>query len=79
MGNLCYNNENSINNSSLNLYDKVGKFMNEDKALERFLNEAEVLFDGNTYKLNQGERQQIKEALEMAFWDAKKRNKRKKE
>lgn len=55
-----------------------GDFMGKDKGLEKFLNEAEVLFDGNTYKLNVEERQQIQEALEMAFWDAKERNKRKK-
>ena len=44
----------------------------------KFLKEAEVLFDGNTYKLNIEEKNQIQEALEMAFWDAKERNKRKK-
>lgn len=55
-----------------------GDFMNRDIGLKKFLNEAEVLFDGNTYKLNTKERQQIQEALEMAFWDAKERNKRKK-
>ncbi len=26
--------------------------MGKDKGLEKFLKEAEVLFDGNTYKLN---------------------------
>lgn len=52
--------------------------MGKNIGLEKFLNEAEVLFDGNTYKLNVEERQQIQEALEMAFWDAKERNKRKK-
>ena len=50
----------------------------DDKALHKFLNEAEVLFDGNTYKLTTADREQIQEALEMAFWDAKRRNKRKK-
>lgn len=55
-----------------------GDFMGKNTGLEKFLNEAEVLFDGNTYKLNVEERQQIQEALEMAFWDAKERNKRKK-
>lgn len=50
----------------------------DDKALHKFLNEAEVLFDGNTYKLTADDRKQIEEALEMAFWDAKERNKRKK-
>ena len=52
--------------------------MGKDKGLEKFLKEAEVLFDGNTYRLNIEEKNQIQEALEMAFWDAKERNKRKK-
>lgn len=52
--------------------------MTNQKDLTKFLQEAEVLFDGNTYKLNLEEKKQIQEALEIAFWDAKKRNKRKK-
>lgn len=52
--------------------------MSKDKGLEKFLNEAEVLFDGNTYKLDEKDKKQIQDALEMAFWDAKQRNKRKK-
>lgn len=52
--------------------------MGKDKGLEKFLKEAEVLFDGNTYKLNIEEKNQIQEALEMAFWNTKERNKRKK-
>lgn len=52
--------------------------MGKDKGLKKFLKEAEVLFDGNTYKLNIEEKNQIQEALEIAFWDAKERNKRKK-
>ena len=52
--------------------------MGKDKGLEKFLKEAEVLFDGNTYKLKKKKKNQIQEALEMAFWDAKERNKRKK-
>lgn len=52
--------------------------MGKDKGLEKFLKEAKVLFDGNTYRLNIEEKNQIQEALEMAFWDAKERNKRKK-
>ena len=52
--------------------------MGKDKGLEKFLKEAEVLFDGNTYKLNIEKKNQIQEALEIAFWDAKQRNKRKK-
>ena len=52
--------------------------MGKDKGLEKFLKEAEVLFDGNTYRLNIEEKNQIQEALEMAFLDSKERNKRKK-
>ena len=52
--------------------------MGKDKGLEKISKKAEVLFDGNTYKLNIEEKNQIQEALEMAFWDAKERNKRKK-
>ena len=47
--------------------------MGKDKGLEKFLKEAEVLFDGNTYKLNIEEKNQIQKALEMAFWDAKRK------
>mgnify|MGYP000532577482 CR=1 FL=1 len=46
--------------------------MGKDKGLEKFLKEAEVLFDGNTYKLNIEEKNQIQEALEMAFGTQKK-------
>lgn len=46
--------------------------MTNQKDLTKFLQEAEVLFDGNTYKLNLEEKKQIQEALEIAFWDAKK-------
>ena len=30
--------------------------MGKDKGLEKFLKEAEVLFDGNTYNLNKEEK-----------------------
>lgn len=46
------------------------------ESLERFLGQAEVLFDGRVYKLTPEERKQIEEALEAAFWDAKRRNRR---
>ena len=44
--------------------------------LAKFLNQAEVLFDGRTYKLTPEERSQIEDALKAAFWDAKERNRR---
>ncbi len=36
------------------------------------------MFDGDTYKLNDDDRAKIRAALELALWDAKERNKRKK-
>lgn len=50
----------------------------QPKDLVKFLNQAEVMFDGDTYKLNDDDRAKIRAALELAFWDAKERNKRKK-
>ena len=51
----------------------------QPKDLVKFLNQAEVMFDGDTYKLNDDDRKKIRAALELAFWDAKERNKRKKQ
>lgn len=50
----------------------------QPKDLVKFLNQAEVMFDGDTYQLNDDDRKKIRAALELAFWDAKERNKRKK-
>lgn len=43
--------------------------------LAKFLNKAEVMFDGDTYRLNEDDQQKLRNALEFVFWDAKKRNK----
>lgn len=43
--------------------------------LAKFLNKAEVMFDGDTYCLNEDDQQKLRNALEFVFWDAKKRNK----
>ncbi len=51
----------------------------QPKDLVKFLDQAEVMFDGDTYKLNDDDRKKIRAALELAFWDAKERNKRKKQ
>ena len=50
----------------------------QPKDLVKFLNQAEFMFDGDTYKLNDDDRAKIRAALELAFWDAKELNKRKK-
>ena len=47
--------------------------------LTKFLEKSEVMFDGNTYQLNDADREKIRTALRLAFWDAKKQNKRKKD
>jgi transcriptional regulator with XRE-family HTH domain len=46
--------------------------------LTKFLNQAEIMFDGDLYKLTESDREKIRAALKLAFWDAKERNKRKK-
>ena len=47
--------------------------------LDKLLQQAEVTFDSDTYKLTDDDREKIRSALELAFFDAKKRNKRKKD
>ena len=47
--------------------------------LTRFLQQSEIMFDGDTYNLNDADREKIRAALRLAFWDAKKQNKRKKD
>lgn len=46
------------------------------KDLLKFLDESEVMFDGDTYKLNEEDKKKIKAALELAFWDAKEQNRK---
>ena len=48
------------------------------KDLIRYLEQSEVMFDGEIYKLDEEGRAKVRAALELAFWDAKRRNKRKK-
>ncbi|WP_346687571.1 helix-turn-helix transcriptional regulator [Megamonas hypermegale] len=45
--------------------------------LEKFLNQSEVMFDGEVMKLDEEDRQEIRNALEFIFYKAKKKNKRK--
>ena len=47
--------------------------------LAKFLNKAEVMFDGDTYNLSEEDQQKLRNALEFVFWDAKRQNKRKKD
>lgn len=65
--------------SGLTDYVPLDTSPKQPKDLTKFLNQAEVMFDdGDTYKLNDDDRAKIRAALELAFWDAKERNKRKK-
>lgn len=47
--------------------------------LAKFLDRTEVLFDGDTYRLDEEDQQKLRNALEFVFWDAKRQNKRKKD
>lgn len=51
----------------------------DERDLNKFLERAEVMFDGDTYKLTADDREKIHAALKLAFYDAKKRNRRKKD
>ncbi|WP_371366224.1 hypothetical protein SRRS_06770 [Sporomusa rhizae] len=48
------------------------------KDLVKFLEQTEVMFDGETYELNEEDREKLKAAFEFVFWHAKQKNKRKK-
>ena len=55
------------------------KAVKQPKDLANFLEKTEIMFDGETYKLNSESRQKLRNALEFAFYEAKKMNKRKKD
>jgi Predicted transcriptional regulators len=46
------------------------------KELLKFLEESEVMFDGETYNLDEEDKKKIRAALELAFWDAKEQNRK---
>lgn len=46
--------------------------------LSKLLDKTEIMFDGDTYSLDDDDRQKLRNALEFVFWDAKQQNKRKK-
>lgn len=48
------------------------------KDLAKFLEQAEVMFDGEVYKLDEEDKMKLRAALEFGFWTAKEKNKRKK-
>ena len=48
------------------------------KDLNKFLQQSEIIFDGDTYNLTDEERELVMKSLEVAFSAAKRANKRKK-
>ena len=48
------------------------------KDLNKFLEQAEIVFDGDTYNLSDDERQMVMKSLEVPFYAAKQANTRKK-
>lgn len=48
------------------------------KDLNKFLQQSEIIFDGDTYNLTDEERELVIKSLEVAFSAAKRANKRKK-
>ena len=61
--------------------DKEKPTSKEDKKpkdLIKFLEQAEVMFDGELYKLDDEDKAKLRAALEFGFWNAKEKNKRKK-
>ena len=49
------------------------------KDLAKFLENTEVMFDGEVHHLDEEDKQKLKNALEFVFWQAKEKNKRKKQ
>jgi len=49
---------------------------NRPKDLLKFLEQSEVMFDGETYNLDEEDKKTLRDALEYAFWHAKQKNKR---
>jgi transcriptional regulator with XRE-family HTH domain len=48
------------------------------KDLNKFLQQSEIIFDGDTYNLTDDERDMVLKSLEVAFYAAKQANKRRK-
>lgn len=57
-------------------------FMNNQKTpkdLNKFLQQQQIMFDGDAYHLDDEEREMVMQSLRVAFYAAKKANKRKKD
>lgn len=49
----------------------------QSKDLTKFLENTEIMFDGEMHHLDEEDKQKLKNALEYVFWQAKEKNKRK--
>lgn len=49
----------------------------DQRDLSEFLNNTEIMFDGELHQLDDEDREKLRHALEFVFWQAKEKNKRK--
>lgn len=49
----------------------------DQRDLSEFLNNTEIMFDGELHQLDDEDRDKLRHALEFVFWQAKEKNKRK--
>lgn len=49
----------------------------DQRDLDKFLQQSEVMFDGELHQLDDEGREMLRDALKYAFWQAKEKNKRK--
>lgn len=70
-----------LKNSDEHFNEPIKEITEKDKKptdLNKFLNKTEIMFDGEIMKLDSEDRQKLRNALEFIFYEAKKKNKRKK-
>lgn len=58
--------------------DRLDSSKRRSKDLNKFLQQSEIIFDGDTYNLTDEDRDLVMRSLEVAFLAAKRANKRKK-
>ena len=49
----------------------------DQRDLDKFLQQSEIMFDGELYQVDEEGREMLRDALKYAFWQAKEKNKRK--
>ena len=49
----------------------------DQRDLDKFLQQSEIVFDGELHQLNDEVREMLRDALKYAFWQTKEKNKRK--